>query len=86
MSIELLDTDSESRGNSEEEEGEGGETTDSTAAFLDKFLGMSVSEEARTHLAKKPVFLTRSVRRYRKSTRHKVVPRPEKEPPAVAEP
>ena len=74
VSIELLDTDSESRGVSEEE-GEGGDP-----AFLHRFLGMTVSEEARNHLAKKPVFLCRSVRRYRKSTRHKVVPRPEKEP------
>ena len=76
MTLELLDTDSDSRGGSDnDEEGE----TENPDSYLDRFLGMSISDEARNHLSKKPVFLCRSVRRYRKNTRHKIVPRPEKD-------
>ena len=44
--------------------------------------------ENAAHLARKPVFLARSVRSYRRSTRHRLVPRPPKEgtEPAVHEP
>jgi len=73
--VELLDTDSESRGGSDGDEECDQENHDN---FLDIFLGMSISNEARDHLSKKPVFLPRSVRKYRKSTRHKIVPRPPK--------
>jgi len=73
--IELLDTDSDSRGGSDGDEDNDQENHD---AFLDIFLGMSISDEARNHLSKKPIFLPRSVRKYRKSTRHKIVPRPPK--------
>ena len=76
MWIELLDTDSDCRGGSEAEDGENPDS------YLDRFLGMSISDEARSHLSKKPVFLCRSVRRYRKKTRHRIVPRP---PPAKLE-
>lgn len=81
MAIELLDTDSaESRGvsdNDDEAVDGGGSPDDSPDTILDTFLGMSISREAKNHLTKKPIFLRRSVRRYRKNTRHKIVPRPD---------
>jgi len=77
VTIELLDTDSESRAGSDAEEDGEAEANDT---FLENFLDTKMSSEARYHLNKKPVFLRRSVRRYRKSTRHKIVPRQEKEP------
>ena len=82
VTIELLDTDSETREGSEEGDDmdQGGSTTneDKAQAFLTNFLGMKISEEARQHFNLKPVFLRRSVRQYRKRNRHKLVPRPEK--------
>jgi len=73
MTIELLDTDStESRGVSDNDD-----EADTPDTILDTFLGMSISREAKNHLTKKPIFLRRSVRRYRKNTRHKIVPRPD---------
>ena len=98
MCVELLDTETESRGGSELEEEEGGDSKDEKQSQLEsyvaRFLGpgepLSLSPCTMSHLAKKPVFLARSVKNYRSKTRHKIVPRnteerqeePEKEEPS----
>jgi len=82
MCVELLDTETESRGGSEAEEEEV-ETKDEKQhqleSYVARFLGpgepLSLSPCTMSHLAKKPVFLARSVKNYRAKTRHKIVPR-----------
>ena len=82
MCVELMDTESESRGGSEAEEEES-ETKDEKQhqleSYIARFLGpgepLSLSPCTMSHLAKKPVFLARSVKNYRAKTRHKIVPR-----------
>ena len=93
VTVELLDTESESvRGGSEgeEEEGEAGkeEKQQQLEAYVARFLGpgepLSLSPCTVTHLARKPVFLSRSVKSYRAKTRHRIVPRqaaPDPAPP-----
>ena len=88
MCVELLDTETESRGGSELEEEEGGDSKDEKQnqleSYVARFLGpgepLSLSPCTMTHLAKKPVFLARSVKNYRAKTRHKIVPRNTEEP------
>ena len=82
MTVELLDTETESRNGSEneEEEEEGkDEKQQQLEAYVARFLGpgepMTLSSCTVSHLARKPVFLSRSVRSYRAKTRHKIVPR-----------
>ena len=100
MCVELLDTETESRGGSELEEEEGGDSNkeekqNQLESYVARFLGpgepLSLSPCTMSHLAKKPVFLARSVKNYRAKTRHKIVPRnteetrqeePEKEEPS----
>ena len=81
MCFELLDTETDSRQGSEVEEDE--ETKDEKQqqleSYVSRFLGpgepLTLSPVTVTHLAKKPVFLARSVKKYRAKTRHKIVPR-----------
>ena len=88
MCVELLDTETESRGGSELEEEEGGDSKDEKQnqleSYVARFLGpgepLSLSPCTMSHLAKKPVFLARSVKNYRAKTRHKIVPRNTEEP------
>jgi paired amphipathic helix protein Sin3a len=86
MTVELLDTETESRNGSENEEEEEGkdEKQQQLEAYVARFLGpgepMTLSPCTVSHLARKPVFLTRSVRSYRAKTRHKIVPRQIPEP------
>ena len=88
MCVELLDTETESRGGSELEEEEGGDSKDEKQnqleSYVARFLGpgepLSLSPCTMTHLTKKPVFLARSVKNYRAKTRHKIVPRNTEEP------
>merc|ERR1712079_866915 len=80
MTVELLDTETESRNGSEKEEEEGkDEKQQQLEAYVARFLGpgepMTLSPCTVSHLARKPVFLSRSVRSYRAKTRHKIVPR-----------
>ena len=81
MTVELLDTETESRNGSENEEEEEGkdEKQQQLEAYVARFLGpgepMTLSPCTVSHLARKPVFLSRSVRSYRAKTRHKIVPR-----------
>ena len=88
MTVELLDTETESRqGNSEAEEEEdddeeGKQDQHQLEQYVARFLGPgeqnvnSLCPNTMVHLARKPVFLSRSVRSYRAKTRHKIVPRP----------
>jgi len=84
LTVELLDTENGSRHGSE---GEGDEEEEKNgddkrlAKYVERFItpGDSVAEDTRSHLARKPVFLARSVRSYRRNTRHRLVPRPVKE-------
>ena len=88
MTVELLDTETESRqGNSEaeeedEDEEEGKQDQQQLEQYVARFLGPgeqnvnSLCPNTMVHLARKPVFLSRSVRSYRAKTRHKIVPRP----------
>jgi len=88
MTVELLDTETESRqGNSEaeeedEEDEEGKPDQHQLEQYVARFLGPgdqsvnSLCPNTMLHLARKPVFLSRSVRSYRAKTRHKIVPRP----------
>ena len=88
MTVELLDTETESRqGNSEAEEEdeddeEGKQDRHQLEQYVARFLGPgeqnvnSLCPNTMVHLARKPVFLSRSVRSYRAKTRHKIVPRP----------
>ena len=64
MTIELLDTESDGQ-NSEQEE----ESTKKYLAYVDRFIqpGDEISDECREHLARKPVFLPRSIRSYNQS-------------------
>ena len=92
MTIELLDTESESRqGGSEAEEEdddeEGKQDQQRLEQYVARFLGpgepsLTLCTSTMVHLARKPVFLSRSVRSYRSKTRHKIVPRP---PPSEKE-
>ena len=82
MCFELLDTEAESRGGSEAEEEEletKDEKQQQLESYVARFLGpgepLSLSPCTMSHLAKKPVFLARSVKNYRAKTRHKIVPR-----------
>ena len=94
MTVELLDTETESRNGSENEEEEEGkdEKQQQLEAYVARFLGpgepMTLSPCTVSHLARKPVFLSRSVRIYRAKTRHKIVPRqiPEPTPAEGGEP
>eukprot|EP00090_Calanus_glacialis_P031781 TRINITY_DN52800_c0_g1_i1.p1 TRINITY_DN52800_c0_g1~~TRINITY_DN52800_c0_g1_i1.p1 ORF type:complete len:1465 (-),score=323.77 TRINITY_DN52800_c0_g1_i1:648-5042(-) len=94
MTVELLDTETESRNGSENEEEEEGkdEKQQQLEAYVARFLGpgepMTLSPCTVSHLARKPVFLSRSVRSYRAKTRHKIVPRqiPEPTPAEGGEP
>lgn len=64
MTIELLDTESDGQ-NSEQEE----ESTKKYLSYVDRFIqpGDEISDECREHLARKPVFLPRSIRSYNQS-------------------
>ena len=82
MCFELLDTETDSRQGSENEEEEGESRDEKQMAletYVSRFLGpgepLSLSPVTMTHLAKKPCFLARSVKSYRAKTRHKIVPR-----------
>jgi len=82
MTVELLDTETQSGGGSEEEEEGKDERQRQLEQYVARFLGPgdpldSLSSCTVNHLARKPVFLSRSVRRYRAKTRHKIVPRRE---------
>ena len=85
MCFELLDTETDSRNVSENEEDEEVKDDKQQAleAYVARFLGpgepMSLSQNTMTHLAKKPVFLARSVKSYTAKTRHKIVPRKQEE-------
>jgi paired amphipathic helix protein Sin3a len=87
MTVELLDTETESRqGGSEveeedEDEEERKQDQQQLEQYVARFLGpgepsLTLSTSTMAHLARKPVFLSRSVRNYRSKTRHKIVPRP----------
>jgi len=73
MTIEMLDTESESQTSEQGEEGNNVESATNEAkqhsAYVERFLqpGESVSEECKEHLAKRPVFLLRGIRSYAKS-------------------
>jgi hypothetical protein len=75
MTVELIDTES---GESRCSDGEEGGGADNTDAFMERFLAPpgSLSLETRRRLEQKPVFLCRSVHSYRRSVRHRIVPRP----------
>ena len=81
MCFELLDTETDSRQGSEAEEDEDtkDEKQQQLESYVSRFLGpgepLTLSPVTVTHLAKKPVFLARSVKSYRAKTRHKIVPR-----------
>ena len=81
MTVELLDTESDSNNGSENEEEEESkdEKQQQLESYVARFLGpgepMTLSPCTVSHLARKPVFLSRSVRSYRAKTRHKIVPR-----------
>ena len=81
MCFELLDTETDSRQGSEAEEDEDtkDEKQQQLESYVSRFLGpgepLTLSPVTVTHLAKKPVFLARSVKNYRAKTRHKIVPR-----------
>jgi len=83
MCFELLDTETESRNGNNSDNEEEDETKDEKhqqlEAYIARFLGpgepLSLSPCTMSHLAKKPVFLARSVKNYRAKTRHKIVPR-----------
>ena len=81
MCFELLDTETDSRQGSEVEEDEDtkDEKQQQLESYVSRFLGpgepLTLSPVTVTHLAKKPVFLARSVKKYRAKTRHKIVPR-----------
>jgi paired amphipathic helix protein Sin3a len=81
MTVELLDTETESRIGSENEEEEEGkdEKQQQLEAYVARFLGpgepMTLSPDTVSHLARKPVFCPRLVRNYRAKTRHRIVPR-----------
>ena len=81
LTVELLDTESESR-NGSEEEAEEEDKVRVSQQNVERFLapGETVSQETKSHLVQKPVFLARSVRSYRRKTRHRLVPRPENLP------
>ena len=104
MTVELLDTENESRqegSDAEEEDDEDDEAKQEQQQqleqYVSRFLGpgepsLTLCSSTMAHLARKPVFLSRSVRSYRAKTRHKIVPRPapkveqeevKKEAPAV---
>ena len=59
ISIELLDTESEGNNSDQDEE-----STRKFSAYVERFIqpGIEISDDCRRHLAKKPVFLPRSVR------------------------
>ena len=90
--MELLDTENGSRHGSDGDDDDKKAENASTRLeqYVERFIapGDTVSEETRAHLARKPVFLARSVRSYRRSTQHRLVPRPPKEgtEPAVHKP
>jgi len=94
LTIELLDTETESGGGSEDGEDEEDSKDDrqrQLEQYVSRFLGPgdplgSLSSCTIAHLARKPVFLSRSVRRYRAKTRHKIVPRREDKGESTAEP
>ena len=81
MCFELLDTETDSRNGSdnEDEDDNKGEKQQQLESYIARFLGpgepLTLSPVTMTHLAKKPVFLARSVKSYRAKTRHKIVPR-----------
>ena len=64
MTIELLDTESEANNSDQEEE-----SARKYSSYVDRFiqLGDEISDECREHLARKPVFLPRSIRSYNNS-------------------
>ena len=65
VTIEMLDTETESQDNSEKEE----EAVRKHHTYVDRFVqpGEPLSEECRAHLASHPCFLPRSVRSYQTS-------------------
>ena len=65
MSFELLDTESEGAQNSDQDE----ESARKYSSYVDRFIqpGDEISDECREHLARKPVFLPRSIRSYNNS-------------------
>ena len=81
MCFELLDTETDSRNGSENEEDDENkdEKQQQLESYIARFLGpgepLTLSPVTVSHLAKKPVFLARSVKSYRAKTRHKIVPR-----------
>merc|ERR1719225_1129886 len=82
MCFELMDTETDSRNGSENEEEEGesrDEKQQALETYVSRFLGpgepLTLSPCTMSHLAKKPCFLARSVKSYRAKTRHKIVPR-----------
>jgi paired amphipathic helix protein Sin3a len=64
MSFELLDTESEAHNSDRDEEGRR-----KYSSYVQRFIqpGEEISEECREHLARKPVFLPRSIRSYNNS-------------------
>ena len=86
MCFELLDTETDSRNGSENEEEDENkdEKQQQLESYVSRFLGpgepMTLSPSTMSHLAKKPVFLARSVKSYTAKTRHKIVPRKQEEP------
>jgi len=64
MSFELLDTESEAHNSDQDEEGRR-----KYSSYVERFIqpGEEISEECREHLARKPVFLPRSIRSYNNS-------------------
>merc|ERR1719309_914861 len=82
MTVELLDTETESRQGSEQEEDEEEGKQQQLSQYVARFLGpgepsLTLCPSTMAHLARKPVFLSRLVRSYRAKTRHKIVPRPQ---------
>ena len=87
MTVELLDTETESRlggtdiDEEEDDDEDGKPDQQQLEQYVARFLGpgepsLTLSPSTMAHLARKPVFLSRSVRSYRAKTRHKIVPRP----------
>jgi len=92
LTMELLDTENGSRhgseGEGDEEEEKNGEEGGRLAKYVERFTnpGEAIAEDTRSHLARKPVFLARSVRAYRRNTRHRLVPRQVKQVTETPEP
>ena len=65
MTIELLDTESEGQNSDQEEES----SRRKYSSYVDRFIqpGDEISDDCREHLARKPVFLPRSIRSYNQS-------------------